>query len=300
MKFSQFTPDLQNSRFDYYRATFDEAYIEPLMHALSVRFPDYQWIQLGRGHNYYQSAWKFMRSEDDELLRIEFGGESQKKTAQVECKGFEAQDLYEVLYKLKTDVSGFDYKVKRVDSCINWEEEGLFDVISNAMIKFATDKGIYIEKLGIAWEGAGKGKDGRTLYLGSRKNSIIHVCLYEKGLTMGGMYPNWIRLEPRYAPEDMGCLTAVELKPVDIFRIGWVAEMLNYILIDLGGSLPVGRLKRVTSKDQKLFNCVRQYGKLLRELAAEAQYKQAFADILLDAMKMELPDTPPIQHKENV
>jgi len=86
----------------------------------------------------------------------------------------------------------------RIDSRVDWVEEGLYDKLSGLLQSFAIERDLKIGQMG-DWV---RGKN-RTLYIGSRQSECF-VRFYEKGCKMGGD-PNWVRyeveLKPRKRPQ---------------------------------------------------------------------------------------------------
>lgn len=294
MSYPEFQSDLSKAVFDYYKITFDEVWVEPIMTVLTPLFPEYDWIKK-RGRNNYINAYELAVSDNLLAARLDFGGSAQNNTAQLEVKGYISQQVKDIMDKVFKDIPHIKPRPKRFDACLNWEEENLFDTIYPAMIEYAKQKDLFFEPYGNGWEGKGKRLNkGRSLYVGYRGTDwTLYVILYEKGKQMG-LNPDWIRFEVRFRPPSENAEYWKSPTPQMLFHIQWVQELMEWLTIPMGGRLPIGHVKKPSSLHSKQASLVRQYGNTLREMALNAGSKEAFADVLLDAIQFDFnnPNAP--------
>jgi len=148
-------------------------------------------------------------------------------------------------------------KPSRIDSRVDWCDEGLFDRLANLFQDFAVEKGIKINMQGDWVRG-----QSRTLYIGSRQSQLM-VRLYEKGCQVGGD-PNWIRFETEVKPKKLEAkLAVIKRSAPEVLYTGWAGEFLE----SLGF---IGTIKTVLpsayrpADDERARRAlVKQYGKIL-------------------------------------
>jgi DNA relaxase NicK len=110
---------------------------------------------------------------------------------------------------------------------------------------------------------------GRTLYLGSR-SSEVRVRLYEKGFERRGagvenIDPNLSRLEVVAAPQKAHKAHAATLSPFEMVGLSkWISDAIQAVVGDHPALIPQN-IKRDTTRDERLAQLARQYGRTLRE-----------------------------------
>lgn len=167
---------------------------------------------------------------------------------------------------------GREHRPTRVDACLDWEEDGLFDSLAKALIGFAQQgKGLAINQQGDWVRG-----EGRTLYLGS-KDSPVRLVLYEKGYEQGGEAPrNWVRLEVRVRPKKEHRQSVARWEPADAFGAGWVADACKVINLAELQKRTVGTTWKRSDDERARYALMAQYGKTLMRWAAEHESPEAF------------------------
>ena len=179
---------------------------------------------------------------------------------------------------------GVEHLPTRVDSCLDWEEDGLFDSLATALIKFAQlGKGLAINQQGDWTRGI-----GRTLYLGS-PSSPVRLVLYEKGYEQGGDAPlNWVRLEARVRPKKEHRAEVASWSPEHAFAAGWIAAACKHIGLDDLEKRAVGTIWKRTDDEKTRWAMLRQYGSALRKWLAECGGdREEFGRRLADALTEE-------------
>lgn len=179
---------------------------------------------------------------------------------------------------------GVEHLPTRVDSCLDWEEDGLFDSLATALIKFAQlGKGLAINQQGDWTRGI-----GRTLYLGS-PSSPVRLVLYEKGYEQGGDAPlNWVRLEARVRPKKEHRAEVASWSPEHAFAAGWIAAACKHIGLDDLEKRAVGTIWKRTDDEKTRWAMLRQYGSALRKWLAECGGdREEFGRRLADALREE-------------
>lgn len=192
-------------------------------------------------------------------------------------------DESHVLAKALADF-GIEHLPTRVDSCLDWEEDGLFDSLAASLIEFAQiGKGLAINQQGDWTRGI-----GRTLYLGS-PSSPVRLVLYEKGYEQGGDAPlNWVRLEARVRPKKEHRVEVSSWSPEHAFAAGWIAAACKHIGLDDLEKRAVGTIWKRTDDEKTRWAMLRQYGSALRKWLAECGGdREEFGRRLADALMQE-------------
>lgn len=161
--------------------------------------------------------------------------------------------------------ASFPHECTRVDSCVDWDEPGLFDDLAANLIAYAKSHRIAINQQGDWVRGM-----ARTLYLGS-PSSDLRLVVYEKGYQVGGS-PHWVRLEVRAKPGNKAARASLaSASPGDVLGLGWfrgcLAECLGWV--DLVGS-SMCRRHRKTDAERSRIALTKQYEKVLSAWALEA------------------------------
>ncbi|WP_200336066.1 replication initiation factor domain-containing protein [Thiocystis violacea] len=244
-------------RFDWYQASVFGPDADDVTGFLE-RELDLATVYPGRPKNGYLRA-ALLRRGDRDLAEVWWGG-----NPGVNVKGT-GEDSPEVARILSKGRRLFGWKVcpTRVDSCIDWVEESLFDHMAAKLIRFALAKGIKIEQKG-DWERG----EARTLYLGAR-SSTCQLVLYEKGYESGGD-KRWVRLEARVYPAPHAREAVALWGEEDFFRASrWMAGATEALGFEAKRAESVGTVWRPTDADRARGALLRQYGRVLAGWADE-------------------------------
>lgn len=151
----------------------------------------------------------------------------------------------------------------RVDACVDWVEQGLFDEIARKLIRFSTDNRLAINQQGDWVRG-----QARTLYIGS-KSSPVRLVLYEKGYEQGGDAPReWVRLEVRVRPKREHRAQVARWEPIDAFGSAWVPDAMTHLGWDDLERHSVGTVWRQSDDERAFAYLCKQYGNLFKRLRA--------------------------------
>jgi hypothetical protein len=254
MAYDEFKPILESSKWDWYQVTISYYHYDKLRPILSKFFPNAVW-RLDRPVNGYQSA-EGLYIGDRRCLLACYGGNND--TCNLLSTSSDSVHLYDALHAW-----GGAFKPTRFDSCIDWEEPGLFDCLSSSLLAFATEKGLLVNQQG-DWE---RGRS-RTLYIGSSK-SPVQIRLYEKGYEMLGLdtdRPNWVRLEVQVKPTKSRRASTCTWSPSDAFCCGWVSEAIQRFFILPQCKHPIGYEKTDSDRLRRRKWLFKVAARALREL----------------------------------
>lgn len=252
-----FNPVLDGAKWDWYQVTINLPDLDGLLPVLERFYPLCDW-QITTPQNGYQNARALVLG-DRKVLVCSYGGNG--GTANITATSDDSEQFYSALQSW-----GGSYRPTRVDSCIDWIEEGLFDALSASLISFALDNDIKISQLG-DWQ---RGKS-RTLYIGSPK-SPVQLRLYEKGYQMEGSEtnnPNWVRLEVQIRPAKERRYEVAKWLPAECFSAGWVSGAVERFFIVAGNSRPVGVVNRVSDKERQRRWLCKQGANILSQWRSE-------------------------------
>lgn len=247
-----------STRFDWYQSTVlvQDPQDSGLVAALLAAWPLSDWAP-ARNLNGYTHGGAVVRG-DRILCHVCWGGQSG-----VNCKSTsdEAPTLAEALKRF-----GKPHMPTRIDSCVDWVEEGLFDSLSAHLIQFAQDN-----RLAICQQGDWVRGEGRTLYVGS-KDSPVRLVVYEKGYEQGGDAPReWVRMEVRVRPKREHRINVALWGPETAFTASWVPGALEAIGWDqIGPRTAVGTVWKRSDDERARFALVKQYGAVLERWATES------------------------------
>ena len=178
----------------------------------------------------------------------------------------------------------------RVDTCEDWEEDGLFESLSAALIQYAQEQRLAINQQGDWVRG-----EGRTLYLGS-KDSPIRLVLYEKGYEQGGDAPlNWVRLEARIRPKREHRSAVATWEPGHAFCAGWIPGALQCLGWDHLEKKAVGTVWRRSDAERARAALLKQYGAIITQWASEAGSWEALGPVIRDALGTTATSSSPQQ-----
>jgi hypothetical protein len=266
---SEFSSVLDASRWDWYQVTVKEQALDVLLPMITEAFPLADFQNMKGQHGYLHGLELVAGSK--KLLHILYGGQSH--TANITASSEESPILADLMRRW-----GGPFKPTRVDSCLDWEEPGLFDCLTASLLQFATEKEIRISQLG-DWH---RGKS-RTLYIGSPR-SPVQLRLYEKGYQVAGddtKHPHWVRLEVQVRPDKQRRAAAAHWFPADAFAAGWVSEAVERFFLIPGIRIPVGKIRQASDTDRQRAYLLKQYGNILRAWAEECGTPEDFGSTLV-------------------
>jgi len=261
-RFSPYKPGVaEQSRWDWYQSTVEvtDPGASGLVDCLLKHWEFSDFVP-AKNLNGYHFGGQIVRGEKV-LCHLCWGGQPG-----VNCKT--TSDESHVLAKA---LKAFDHphRPTRVDSCIDWEEDKLFDTMAKALIKFAKNPPGLKQGLKINMQGDWIRGIARTLYVGST-SSPVRLVLYEKGYEQGGDAPlNWVRLEARVRPNKAHREEVSTWLPEHAFAAGWIADAAKMIgLADLE-KRAVGTVWKATDDEKTRFAMLKQYGPALRKWLIE-------------------------------
>lgn len=247
----------KTARFDWYQSTVlvqcpqESGLVDTLLRA----WPLSDWAPARNLHG-YTHAGAIVRG-DRVLCHVMWGGNTG-----VNCKSSseESPVLAEALKQF-----GKAHMPTRVDSCVDWREEGLFDSLSSLLIDYAKNN-----RLSINQQGDWIRQEGRTLYVGS-KDSPVRLVVYEKGYEQGGDAPkDWVRLEVRVRPKREHRALVAGWDASTVFCAGWAPDALQALgWDDLSKRACVGTVWRKSDEQRSRAALLRQYKAILSNWANE-------------------------------
>jgi len=257
----------RNTRFDWYQTTVLVQCPQEsgLVDALLKAWPLSDWGP-ARNLNGYAYGGAIVRG-DRVLCHLCWGGQ-----AGVNCKttSDESPVLAEALRAF-----GKTHLPTRIDSCIDWQEEGLFDSLSGALIDYAKQNRLSINQQGDWIRG-----QARTLYVGS-KDSPVRLVLYEKGYEQGGSAPlDWVRLEVRLRPKREWRSAVATWDADTVFCAGWVPGALKALGWDDLQRRSVGTVWKRSDDERARLALLKQYGAVMARWADEAGGWSSFGVVL--------------------
>nr|WP_011266115.1 replication initiation factor domain-containing protein [Pseudomonas sp. S-47]AAX51984.1 replication protein [Pseudomonas sp. S-47] len=257
----------RNAKFDWYQSTVlvadpqDSGLVDHLLKA----WPLTDWAP-ARNLNGYTHGGAIIRG-DRILCHLCWGGQTG-----VNCKTSSSESgvLAEALATF-----GKQHLPTRVDSAMDWYEDGLFDSMAALLIDYAQDARLTINQQGDWIRG-----EGRTLYVGST-DSPVRVVLYEKGYEQGGDAPrNWVRLEVRVRPKREWRSTVARWTAEDVFCAGWAPRALQALGWDDLESRSIGTVWKRSDDERARAALVKQYGGILDRWMTEAGSWEALGALL--------------------
>lgn len=249
----EFSPFLGHAKWDWYQATISAADLDSVKVDLEAAYPMASW-RPARPQNGYHFGQE-LAIGDRRVLLVCYGGN--RGTANIMSTSSDAPALNAALLRW-----GGSFRPTRVDSALDWNEEGLFRCLADSLTEYAVEHDIALSQVG-DWH---RGK-GRTLYVGS-KASPVQLCLYEKGYEQEGegtKHPHWVRLEVRVKPAKERRSAAAKWTPADAFGAGWVAGAVSRFFLIPEARFPVSGVKVQSETERKRAALLRQYGAVLRD-----------------------------------
>lgn len=270
---TQFNPVLDSAAWDWYQATITEDNFEYLRPTLSKFYPNADW-RPDRPNNGYHFA-ESLYVGDRRVLLACYGGN--QGTCNLLSTSSDSTSLHDALVAW-----GGPFKPTRFDSCIDWEEDHLFDVLAASLIEFANDRDLLVNQMG-DWS---RGRS-RTLYIGS-PSSPVQLRLYEKGYEVQGLdttRPHWVRLEVQVRPAKKRRAAAASWLPADAFCCGWVSDAIERFFIIPQCKYPIGYERTDTDRLKRRQWLFKVGARALRELLEDnGGDSKKFADEIINAL----------------
>lgn len=262
------------ARWDWYQSTVtvQDPQQSGLVDVLLKAWPLSDWAP-GKNLNGYTNGGVIKRG-DRILCHLCWGGQSG-----VNCKT--TSDESPVLAQALRDF-GKPHLPTRVDSCVDWQEEGLFDSLSAALIQFAQDNRLAINQQGDWVRG-----EARTLYLGS-KDSPVRLVMYEKGYEQGGDAPkDWVRLEVRVRPKREHRSAVAMWDAEHAFCAAWVPDALQCLGWDHLSKRSVGTVWKRSDAERARYALLKQYGAIMDQWATEVGSWEALGPVMHSAIRQQ-------------
>lgn len=245
------------AKFDWYQTTVrtENPQESGLVDAILKAYPLTDYAPCS-GQNGYHYGGQFVRGSSV-VCRLSWGGQP---GVNVMATSDNSPALVEALRELR-----IAHTPTRIDSAIDWEEEGLFESLSGGLIAFAMDNRLSITQVGDWVRG-----EARTLYVGS-KDSVVRLVLYEKGYEQGCLHrKHWVRMEARIRPKGAARQHAMTFDPMDVYACGWLPDALTAIAFEHGLSKrAIGTLFRKSDVERSRAALAKQYGGVLQDWADE-------------------------------
>ena len=247
-------------RFDWYAATI-EASPEDVLTVLST--------MLGgdavrtNGFHGYEMGYE-IRSKYGIVARALVGGKNGNPHAWASGENTE-----EFVYAVRGHWPA-DHRVTRLDSAEDFQEPGAWDKLSRAALSVADDLNLKVMHAGDFH----RGKDGRTLYIGSRKSDSF-VRVYEKGKQVlrddpdlaGSVSPDWVRVELQLRPLKGARRRAAGASPLDAWGYTSTGRAVAERVL---GQVPpfLAMTGDRKTEDERAFRWLcKQYGKVVARIA---------------------------------
>lgn len=259
------------ARWDWYQSTVmvQDPQQSGLVKVLLEAWPLSDWAP-AKNLNGYLFGGQIKRG-DRTLCHVCWGGQSG-----VNCKSTsdESSTLADALTKF-----GKPHLPTRVDSCEDWEQEGLFTSMAATLVQFAQDNRLAINQQGDWVRG-----ESRTLYLGS-KDSPVRLVIYEKGYEQGGDAPkDWVRLEVRVRPKREHRVRVAEWTPNEALCAAWIPAALATLGWDHLEKQAVGTVWKRSDAERARSALLKQYGAIIAQWAFEVGSWESFGPVLQDAI----------------
>ena len=238
-------------KFDWYQTTMGVKNPQEsgLVDAILAAYPLTDYAPCS-GQNGYHYGGQFVRGSSV-VCRLSWGGQP---GVNIMATSDNAPALAAALAAFKVV-----HSPTRLDTAIDWDEEGLFDSMASALIGFAQDRRLSLMQVGDWVRG-----EGRTLYVGS-KDSAVRLVLYEKGYEQGCTHrKDWVRLEARIRPKGSARRIAMTFEPMDVFSCGWLGEALDALKFEHSLSKRViGTVWRKSDAERARAALLKQYGAVM-------------------------------------
>lgn len=249
-----FTPS--TPRFDWYGATIVDTEPNALLEQLAPLIGTE--LRATNPTSGYKSALE-LRAGDRRTGLVMWGGRNPDPYAV--ASGQDAEPFAAAIRSL-----GFRHRVSRADVCIDIDEAGVFELLSDELRAVAVRTGLELQ----LWQDPERPERGRTLYVGSRKSRGF-VRLYEKGKKDDPSRPNWVRFECELKPSEPAQKAHLALvDPLDALgMIKWVRTFVADQFVFAASPGPI-RLPNVGDDERSTDAMLHQWGGLLVRLAARS------------------------------
>lgn len=263
---------LSESRFDWYAATVRELpdqVLDGLYWRLASVGAANSVEDLGHGQQGYSTV-KEIKMDGNVVARVLSGGRN--PYPHVIASSQDCDAVVPALRRMFPD----QHSVSRADAALDFDAEGVWDVLLAKCVEMADDARLTINQVGDWTRTDAPG--GRTFYLGSRKSPVL-TRLYEKGKEQRGktvkpsdrdrISANWVRLEVQVRPEKQAKYHAASASAAEMWGFsGWTKELAARV-----SALDVPRTAmkswRAPSRDRAMSYLARQYGPTLMSLYEE-------------------------------
>lgn len=219
--------------------------------------------RLGKGKFFYDNFYSL--GVDGVIYgEVHIGGNNGKFLVSINGTGCQAakENWEERLYKFATDLKTIDFSITRCDvakdffcgeytpeqAFLDWQQ-GFFDV-RNVRPK--------LRREGTDWEC--NDSSGKTIYIGTRKNSSKYTRIYEKGKQLGDRDSNWTRFEVEFRKSKSRDSKSLIPKDILIHAGEYLAGAYEHLPQDLF----IGEQQRIEYKDQAInthFDVAMKYAK---------------------------------------
>lgn len=264
----------KTARFDWYQSTVAVHCPEDsgLVSALLRAWPLSDW-KPAKNLNGYTHGGAIVRG-DQTLCHVCWGGQ-----LGVNCKT--TSDESPVLAAALA-AFGKQHLPTRIDSCIDWVDEGLFDSLAAHLIEFAKGNRLALNQVGDWIRG-----EGRTLYVGS-ESSPVRLVIYEKGYEQGGDAPrDWVRMEARIRPKREHRAMVAGWDASMVFNAQWLPDALQALgWDDLNERAAIGTVWRKSDAERARAALIKQYGGILAAWAEESGSWDALGPVIRDAIAL--------------
>jgi len=266
----------KTARFDWYQSTVAVQCPEDsgLVSRLLSAWPFSDWRQ-AKNLNGYTHGGAIVRG-DRVLCHVCWGGQ-----LGVNCKTTSDESPV-----LAAALQGFGktHLPTRIDSCVDWVEEGLFDSLASHLIEFAKGNRLALDQKGDWVRG-----QARSLYVGS-KDSPLRLVIYEKGYEQGGDAPrDWVRMEARIRPKREHRVMVASWDAATVFTAQWLPDALQALgWDDLNERAAIGTVWRKSDAERARAALIKQYGAVIAQWAEETTGWADFGHLL----RKEITKTP--------
>lgn len=258
----QNSANLQNGqvhRFDWYRCT-PEAEESELIHILNYELEQLHGKldrRAGPKTKHYETNTALFDRADNALVEILNGKNAVRPN--LLARGPAAVEVATIVRQ------EWKHSVSRLDACADFDQEGLFEEVTDWARPFARDHGI-----GVSGVWSADQDKGETIYFGSRRSACF-VRVYQPGLkrakeenrtgdAITAEERNTVRFEHEHKPQNKPAkLAASGISPIDTWaRSPWTAHMADkWFSMDLK---PVSvSLRRTSDHERALGFMCRQY-----------------------------------------
>ena len=201
-------------KFDWYQASIPNVSPDVVMTTLAKADYYGEWEET-RPLKGYDVGSQFVVG-GEVLYRLNHGGHNAGYGPNVAGSGGAAHKLAQVMR------SKFpDHRVSRVDSCVDYHHEDVYDYLRKKALKIAKEHKVAVREI---VKPLSDSDDGRTLYLGS-PSSVVSMRLYEKGKQLG-RDANWVRAELQLRPQKHLKDVTARLSPLEVWALAkWSHSM---------------------------------------------------------------------------